>query len=423
MNFKPITSCFFKRKLHLLAFLVLIILLGETSVFSGEIKVRPAFSVRGTYDDNINFTQRNKIDDYITTIIPSLDLTRVSEKSRMEIGGSVNVKRYSKKQRFNKTNQHYNLAFDYIPSPLFTINADGSFTLDTTTESELEETGLRYEHTVDRKAYRFQPGFAWSLSEVDSLSLNAGYSRVEYDEPFYLGYDNYSDYDSYNGALSWSHALSKDVATFFVNGGYSMTSYERDFYKEAFYKEISNETKTDKTGSYSLYSGFNFSFSPKWSLNLWAGARRTISDYYQIKPDKTKKEWTDRNWGGIGNISIRRSFERGYISAELSKDIIPSGRGETLERDLAGIRINYGFTKRLNGALSGSWSSSESERDHGTIDEDYYSFTSSLTYQVLDKTTAELSYSRYQSKDHSDFSKARRDVVFIQITTHLEKLL
>jgi len=400
--------CLLKYELLILWFLALIVLSSVTTAISAETKLTPGLSVRETYDDNIDFTQRNKIDDYITTITPSLDINRQGEKSRIGASASASVIRYSEEDRLDRTDQHYNLAADYILTPLFTINAKGSYIRDITTESELEETGLRYERTVERKASRFQPGLVWKISEADSLSLNSGYSEIRYDEPSYLGYDDYSDYDSYNGGLVWSHVISNKGSTFFINSGYAYTDYKKT---------------SDKTANYSLYSGFNFLFGPKWSTNLWAGARRTISDYYQIMPDKTKKEWTERNWGSIGSISLVRSFEKGSVSAGLSRDIAFSGKYETVERTLASMNFNYRLTRRLNGALSGSWSSSKSESDYGNTDEDFYSFSSSLSYQILSRTTAMVSYSHSKSEDHYDNTRAGRNVVFLQITTYLERLL
>lgn len=404
MRIDLIRATLSKPNLSIVLFIFLIIILNGTRAFPSEIKLIPKLSLRESYDDNIDFTKRQKIDDYITTVIPSLGLNRDSENSHIKAGGSAYIRRYSEKQRFNKTDQYYNLAFDYNPSPLFNINAKGSFTRYTIVDreqvdTELEEMDLIYTRS-ERKATRLQPGITWRLSELDSISLTSGYITVEYDDP------TYSDYDTYHGILSWGRVVAGGVGEFFINGGYGATEYEK------------TSDKTDKTKNLSLFSGFDLSLSPQWSLNFWAGARRTILDYYQ-----QGEERTERNWGGIGSITLKRLFERGYVSGELKRDIIPTGKYKTVERNLARVKVNYRFTKRLNGVLSSSLRSSKSESEYDTIDEDFYSLTSSITYTVLPNTNAKVSFTRTQLKDHKDFSTTRRNVVFIQITTYWEKFL
>lgn len=395
----------------LIAFiLILLVNFGVSDVSGSEIKLTPKISIQETYNDNIDFTSKNEIDDFITVFTPSLNFVRDTEKSHIKFNASAGIEDYQDENNLDDVIHYYDLTSGYNLSSLIMIDFFSSFRRDTTLDEELETTGLILERS-DRESYRIQPGITWNITEVDSLGFNFNFTKTRYDR------ESYTDYDNYDGTISWNHLISPTGTTYFISAGYNLTDY--------------NDADVE---TYSLYSGFNLPLDPEWELNCWGGIRRTINKYdtyllmpypeppffYFARDDKTR-----RDWGGIGLFLIKRSFEKGSLLAEISRNIIPSGSGGTLERDRARLNISYRITDILTARLGGSWTDSQSESSNWNSDEEYYSFNSSLTYRLGEKITATLSYTRSEKdyKNRSSDTKADRNVVFIKITSYWEKLL
>ena len=396
-----------KFNFSVVLFSILVVVSGTSFASEGFIKLKPKISVKETYNDNIDFTTRDELSDFLTTYTPSITISRDTEGSRIEMGASAQIEDYMEEDHLDNVSQYYNLGFDGNLSSFFTLNLDGSYIQDTTLENELIETGLIYAQS-ERETFRLGPGFTWRLSNIDSISFNSGYTDRLYETEIYTDYRNY-DY-----VLSWSHVLSLEGTSLSVSTGYNNTDYD-----------------TSKLETLSLYSGLNLPLDPKWELNFWAGIRYTISEYdnlvLRLDPSTLtfyldNEEKTESNWGGIGNLSIKRHFERGSISGELSRDIVPTGRGELVVRDRARVILVYRLTDLLTGNLRGAWTESKSESSYRDTDEAFYSFTSSLRYRVWKNVNAGLSFTHSERENRRSDNEAYKNLVFVQITAFWDKL-
>ena len=362
-----------------------------SGVYGEEVRLKPKISIRETYNDNIDFVikddERDELDDFITVYKPSVAVTRNTEKSRILLDASLEIEDYQDKD-LDEVNQYYEGTLERDLSSSVTINGSSSFIRDTTLDNELEDTGLIYTRS-ERTIFRFKPGLAWRPSEVDNFSFNIGYTDARYEEE-----KSYSDYSDYDGVLSWGHTVSPEGAYFSISTGYRFTDFN-----------------TSEVQTYSMYSGLNLPLNPIWEVKFWVGIRRTISEYDQ--------EETERNWGGIGYLSIERYFEAGSLSAELSKNLVPSGTGQSIERDRAKVNIDYRFTESLTGRLGGSWTSSESESSYRSKDDEYYSINSFLRYRLGENITTRISYTYSQRENLNNDAEAYRNVVFVQVTASL----
>ena len=421
-----VTHAFFRFLPFISLLLVFTVSLVPAVLWGGEIKIIPGIAVKETYNDNLDFVRKDhptldEMDDFITTYTPSLILHRNTERSKIKLNAKVDIEDYHHENDLDDVGQHYGLTYEYILSPLLVIDFKSSFKRDTTLESELEESGVTYRRT-DRESYRIQPGLVWKITEVDSLNFSYNFSKTSYD--FY----SYSDYTNNDVTITWDHQLSPRGTTWFFSGGYNITDYDD--------RKITPYDDDYEVTTYSVYSGFNLPLDEKWEVNLWGGIRRTISEYgifsVVMVPALSppffaweREEKTEKNWGGIGSLAVKRHFERGLISAEINRNIFPSGSGGTIERGRIRVNLSYRLTDLLTGRLGGSWTDSQSESDYGNKDEDYYSVTPSFSYRLGEKLTATLSYTYSEKKYNNikDNNKAYRNLVFLQITAHFDNLI
>ena len=360
--------------------------------------MKPELSVKETYDDNINFTPSDELDDYITTVSPSLSLGRDTEKLDAELKADADILRYASEDEFDAVDDEYDLILAYVLTQKLLINIDSNFLRDSNIERELEETGL---FTLSAKEeINVLPSFLWWISELNGLRLTSYYKKARYDNPFYL------DYELYSGFLEWGHLFSSRQTAFFIHSGYGLADYE--------YGTMEN---------YGLLTGFDFEITENWSLSFRGGVQQMILEadldelpievigyinHYNIDTEEDELE-------PIGYVILERSFEKGHsISAEFTKEIVPSGESATLDRLKGKIVLEYFFTEHFKGNLQGAWFSSESLIKYLPLDKETYTGTLWFQYQFREATSVKLSY-RYST--YTDFERdndATKNLVFIE---------
>lgn len=402
----------------MLGFGILSCLLAAPSVQGGESKLIPQISIKETYNDNINFSTSKEKDDMIFNITPLIRWNYQTEKTRTTASAEANILKYSKEKNLDKVNQKYNLTHNFRATELFGLNLNGSLIKDTTLDTEKEETGLVLKRS-DRDFYNITPGISLYLTEKTGLNLSIGYSRAEYEDP------EYSDRNIYDGTLELVHTLSEEGATVSAQGGYERYDYETSYYDVGDYRLH----RTSNVDNYSLHLGLTYPFTERLKLTAWGGARYTKSEYEdQWEPvswwlNPVKKTESDRNWGGLGYLALNMAFTDGSVSVSISRDVMPSGRGETIERDRATLSIDYSLAEFITGRFSGSWSRSRSESQYKDTDEQLYNLRPSLRWQIMEHGKAELSY-QYSMIEYMDTgTNAERNTIFLSFTIYWEKLI
>ena len=406
--------------------LMLACFFAVTRVQAAESKLIPQISIKETYNDNINFSVREEKDDMIFSIMPLLRWDYQTERSRTTANAEVDIIRHSKEHDLDEINQKYSLGYDFKATELFGLNLNGSLIKDTTLDTEMEETGLVLKRMVlkrsDRDFYNLSPGVTWYLTETTWLSLTFGYTNVEYEDP------DYSDRNIYDGTLELVHTLSEEGATVSAQGGYAHDDYDERSYN-VFIHNVGHYRlhTTSNVDNYRVHLGLTYPFTQKLKLTAWGGARYTKSEYderwepvsWWLIPEK--KTESDRNWGGLGYLALTRAFTDGSVSVSISRDIMPSGRGETIERDRATMDIDYRFTEFITGRFNGSLSRSRSESEYRDTDEELYRLRPSLSWRIMEHALVELSYQYSKIEYKKTDMDAERNIIFLHFRIYWEK--
>jgi polysaccharide export outer membrane protein len=392
---------------------ILVVPPGEISLFGGQARLIPRITITETYNDNINLSTIEEKDDLISIISPSLKSNHQTERTQTTADVELDVIRYSKEDNLNKVNQKYSIGFDFRVTELIGLNFNGSLIKDTTLDTEMQETGLVLKRS-DRDFYNVRPGISWNLTKATSINLNLGYSNAQYEDP------DYSDYKIYNETLELVHAISKQGTTAFAQGGHAHYDYE-----------------TSDIDNYRLHLGLTYPFSERLKLTAWAGARYTESEYDVVEWEPVYWQGTPiimsyrlvrrtelkRNWGWLIYFALTKTLTHGSVSMSINRDITPSGRGETIERDRVILGLDYRFTEFITGRFSGSWSRSRSESQYRETDEQFYTLRPSLSWQIMEHTVTELSYQYTRIENMNTGTHGDRNIILLSFNIHWEKLI
>lgn len=374
---------------------ILSCLLAATGAQAAESMLIPEISIKQTYNDNINFSTTEEKNDLILTVTPILRWNSQTERTGITANAEIDVIRYSKENDLDEINQKYSLGFNFRATELTSLNLNSSLIKDTTLDTEMEQTDLVLKRTK-RDFYNIEPGLSWYMGEKTRLNLTCAYTKAEYEA------SGYSDYDIYDGTMELVHTLSEEGATVSAQGGYKHSDYENS--------DVDN---------YSLHLGLSYPFTQKLKLTAWAGARYTKSEY-EVTEWETE---SDRNWGGLGYLAITRAFADGSVSVAIKREIVPSAKGETIERDRATLDIDYRFTQFITGRFNGSLSRSKSESEDRDTDEELYHLRPSLRWQIAEHALADLSYQYSKTEYKNNNIHADRNIIFLRFTIHWEKLI
>jgi hypothetical protein len=381
-------------------------LLYFCSALAAEMTVAPSVISRGEYDDNVFFSRVFEESDYLLVLTPGVSVDYRTERGHLNGSAAVDVLRYAQNENRNRTNQRYSATGGLALSELFQARANLSYVNDTTLDSQLEETGI-VTLRQQRETYSTGAGLTYRLSELSDIGIDSSYRRLEYDGPSL-------DYDDYKVAIPYNLLLADGKSVFTVQPYY-------DHYR-------SDASQVD---NYGLGFGLAHSFSEALILRTFLGVRYTKVEYRFIVKDLVfdpsllpffpfrtvvgEVEERDSNWNGVGDISITKRGERRSFTVGYKQDLGYSSTGDPLQLYRLYGSFSQSVTARLNFGLSASAYRSKSEGRISQTDSRYFSFSSSLKYNVTERHYLQMGYrysvtwdDRLETEDRAD-----RNIVWI----------
>jgi hypothetical protein len=364
---------------------------------SADFSWEPAINIKGEYDDNISFDNTDKIDDYLATISPSVSLKYASERLTVNSRLAADILRYTDETDLDDEYLRCNLDSKYLLTEKLSLTGQGSYTKDTTLESELEETGL-VNFREDRRRYTLGGGLSYRLSEVNNWQLEYSFGKTNYD-----GYQNI-DYDFQSVSYTFQHRLANMRDVIIIQPYY--------YYYDSDVSQVDN---------YGLSLGFEHPFNETLNLSMFAGVRYTESSYDQpqlglveIAPGifafvpVTQTE-DDNNWGGVADVSLKKTAERWTAELGYNRDLSYGSSGESIERDRFRFSGGYDISSRWRARLSTSLSYSQSDSDFSDEDSRYFNLTPSISYKLTEQHSLVLAYSYTEVYDKTLSSNRHYD--------------
>ncbi|MBN2687575.1 MAG: outer membrane beta-barrel protein [Deltaproteobacteria bacterium] len=368
----------------LLLFALMFLFIGPS--YAAEFTVNPSLSLRGEYNDNIDFSRTNKRDDYIGTISPGLELGYGTDRINVKARAGVDFLRYHEYTDQNTERQNYTVDASYRAFERFTVNANGSYTKDTTLDSELQETGI-VERRSERESYSAGGGISYRISEVSDLSINYTFSETDYD------LDTYTDSEGHGVSLSYGYTFNNRLDTLSIRPYWNNT-----------------DSEDDKIDTYGLSLGLNHQFTPTFSTGINAGARYTETE--------NNAGVTDDNWGWTADVSVTKTWQTASASLSYSHDLSYTAEGENVDVDRFSLDSHIMMTQKFGVRLSGSLYFTKST---GRITQDrdvrYYHISPSFFYNITQHHYLELAYSYANEFDKklTDDRELDRNMVWLTL--------
>lgn len=355
---------------HCFVFILLIVLIFQWKpAHTAEVTLNPSLNFRGEYNDNIDFSRSNRLDDYVGIISPGLTFGYATERGNVEAKAIVDVIRYYDYTERNYERQNYGLGVSYLLFERLSFKANGSYIKDITLDTQLEETGIVVKRS-DRERYNAGGGFSYQMSELSAIGINYSYTEIDYKLPIYV------DSRRHGGSLSYSYTFNNNLDVFRIG---------------PYYRNIDSDDQ--KTDIYGFGLGIDHKFTETFSADVNASARYSETEQTAGK--------SDSNWGWSAAITLNKSWQTASAHLGYSRYLNPTTEGDIIEVDRFFLTLNKMLTKRFRLSLGGSIYFTKSQEEPRTTDTRYYSVTPSLEYMITENLSLALAYNYSNQYDET----------------------
>ena len=352
------------------------------SAQAADIDLVPSIGLTTQYNDNVDFVSSHEDADFIGIASPALKLNYSTERYSISASGALDAMGYYENSDLDTINQNYRADGRYQLTERSAIKGNLGFIKDTTLESELQETGI-----VNRRTNRFRydagGGASYRISEITDTDLDYRYSRVDYSS------QEFDDRDTHEIALSLNRHLKERIDT--------LTVKPRFTYRNSDSAEIND---------YAVLFGWTHRYTEIDTFRAFLGIRYT---------DVSQKDTGDdfNNWGGVADVSLKRTWEISSVLVGLSSDIGYDADGLPIQVNRLYWDLNKGLSFKWGLGLKGGFYYTRSGENFDREHDLYFEITPSAYYRITDYHTLQLAYSYAHEDDNigpDDFMSQRNMV-------------
>jgi len=292
-----------KMKFTCLTILIFCLLV---TVASAKMEIHPYLSIEEEYNDNINLSDNDEQEDWITTVNPGINFSLQQRSLDASLDYSLEYDFYKNNSEDNqdefKDIQRADASAVFFPGRPFTLSLSENISREAIDRRDVfspENSRINQTTVYDTSVV---PEYRWQLTPTFSLVFGYEYSRLDYVDPlgedsqkhkgrtslvkilsesldisanyYYSVYDADgvdSDYDEQSATLGVTYQLSARTK-FSLEGGVTEIEYDQDGLTE-------NQTTWNADLSYQLTSAIDFSFnySQDFSGSVTQGLTKTRS--------------------------------------------------------------------------------------------------------------------------------------------------
>jgi predicted porin len=373
-----------------IALAVSALMLSPAVLMGADVTVTPSIALKGEYNDNIDYTVKDKKDDYIGSVAPGLKLEYLTPRFSMKTEGKAEILRYLDVTENNTEKYDASLDGTYRYLERSSIFGHASFTRDTTLDREYDETGLIGKR-VNRNTYTGGLGFLHYLTANFSVGLAYQYQRKDYSGDYYT--------DSYG------HNVAGRLDYIF-NDGIDTVSLQPVF--------ITMRSDLTDVDEYGAALGLTHRISDTMEASIKGGAI-----YSDVSDKVAGRDMT--GWGWTAEAGLKKRWESFTLSFDFSRqDMLDSASSfVTVNRFL--LTARYDLTERLalhfTGGLYFTKSSAVLEEDN--TDERSYHLLPKVSYRFTENIRLDLAYAYSNTKDRmleEDDNEWDRNQVWLLLT-------
>lgn len=357
-----------------------------------NFQVTPAISLKQEYMDNILFTADNELDDFITTLSPSVRIHEKTERLDASLNSRLDAVGYADHDTFNAFETSHEGKLSYSITPLISLSTSASYEKDSRADRDIRSSGLVL-NSSKRQKQAYSVGGNWIVSEKLQAGVSANFGRSDFEDPTLVDV-------RYGG---FGVGLAVNLEEYFPKTvGNSNFSYTR-------YNYISAITR-----NYLWTVGFEHNLTERYTLAASVGPRYTESEFAGNSGDE---------WGLGGDLSLEVKLD------ELTDASFALSQEQTDVSGSAGTTERTSLTASVNRRIYGEWTlglraeyrknKSSSSISNLTTDENTYSISPNVTYKITDDLSLQTEY-RFTSIDQNGASgtttSRSRNTVFVQLS-------
>jgi hypothetical protein len=338
-------------------------------VRGAEFKLIPSLALQGEYNDNIFFTSKNKVDDYIATVTPGLELIDRTENLDLNLLGRVPILRYLDNTELNHVDQNYRGRVRYSLTPNWGVSGEAGYLEDSRPDRDILVTGLVVRPTI-RRRQNYGAGIDHTFAEKTKAILTYAYYQDDYSSL------RFADLKAHDANLGFTQDLSRFLPNVLGRMNFNYSRYEY------------NNASVDY---YYATIGMSWSLEEKWKIVVDGGGSYTTS---YVGPDQNKK-W-DEGTGWVGMASLVHKGEKTDADLTISYRKMPAyGYVGVTDRTSVSIGISHRFTYELYGYLSAGYFLNKATRGQFSVqafDQDTLYIIPRVRYEFNRDVALEASY-------------------------------
>lgn len=299
---------------------------GSVPVQAGDWQQSVSSPATLEYDSNLPLSATKKQGVSRVVFVPAYSLAGNYGIDELKAALSLSVER-SSDQSVSLNREDPSLQFGWRR-----LTETGDFGLTTkydqvsSRHAELQETGLA---TADSSRKTWFLGGSWrsAVTELSTLTTDAGYKTVRYDAGTQTNFNNIS------AGISWNHTWSERIEPFLR---FSVSHYDPD-----------KTTATAATSDYyAATAGVKVKASEHLEWTAQGGRDRVVAD--------------TTNTGWQGSLSTQYRGDRYDAALQLGRSVTTSGDGGFVASDRVAGTFSYAIDERSGLGLSASWQDNKS---------------------------------------------------------------
>jgi hypothetical protein len=294
------------------------------------------------YNDNIVLSSVSRQSDFITTVAPSLGVSRNTENLQAGLSAGLSWYTYARNSSLSSEDYSFQGQSAYKLSPRDSVGLGATYLKSSRPDTLSQTTGLASDSGTS--SYSISSNAVRVLDEASSASATYSYQRQLYDNPILAGNI------THNVGLGYSRDLS------------SVLPMLKGTVSAAFFRAIYNISTTD---NYSLSIGASRNISEKVAWSLSAGGNYTYSSFLaSSQPSPPSASQNSDNWGWLGSAGLTYTGERGHGAVSISRNVVAAS-GQVGVTENTGVSLAYGRieTIRFNWQLSAAYNINQSSNN------------------------------------------------------------
>ena len=316
-------------------------LLAAGSAGADELRIVPSLSAKGEYNSNLFFSDGQRVDTYVGTVTPGLEVTSRTERTDAGLSAQVPVRWYTADVDLDKVDQLYQGRLAHRFSPALRVSGTAGYRAQSSPDRFIEESGL----AVFNRSFRYNGSAAAEYAVSEKTAASASYTYEKYD----FRNSTTSDSETHGGTVLVVHDLGQ---RFPGTKGRAVLGVSRSAFD------------TSKVTNYSAAVGVERAVHELWSVVADVGARYTRSEFdtlelVPVAPPLFALVIVRRTEGDLGwtvNVSAVYKGETTGGSLTLYRDVAAApGLGSAVQRSAAVLEARQRTTWELTPFLSAGY--------------------------------------------------------------------